>query len=157
MKSSGEKSTVSYDAVHGVVASHLGEHANAGGMVLREVPSVMKAVRAGLPFAEVEVLREALDIPLDQLAPVLGVSKATVHRRKLEGRLTPSESDRVVRYARLLGMAAGVFGGQKQARGWFGSPQYGLGMSTPLDYAETEAGAREVENLLGRVDYGEYT
>jgi hypothetical protein len=89
MKSAGEKSTVSYDAVHGVVASHLGEHADAGGMALREVPSVMKAVRAGLPFAEVEVLREALDIPLDQLAPVLGVSKATVHRRKLEGRLTP--------------------------------------------------------------------
>jgi uncharacterized protein (DUF2384 family) len=27
----------------------------------------------------------------------------------------------------------------------------------PLDYAETEIGAREVENLLGRIEYGVYS
>jgi len=27
----------------------------------------------------------------------------------------------------------------------------------PLDYARTEAGAREVENLLGRIKYGVYS
>jgi len=26
-----------------------------------------------------------------------------------------------------------------------------------LDYAETEIGAREVDNLLGRIDYGVYS
>jgi uncharacterized protein (DUF2384 family) len=57
-------------------------------------------VQAGLPFAEVEALRAGLDLPLDKLAPKLGLSKATLHRRKLEGRLTPAESDRVMRYAR---------------------------------------------------------
>jgi putative toxin-antitoxin system antitoxin component (TIGR02293 family) len=161
MKHSRAEVKVNYGAPsevpHGIVASHLVEKHSTNGMALRETPAVMRAVLAGLPFAEVEVLREALGISLDRLAPVLGVSKATLHRRKVEGHLTPLESDRVVRYARLLGMAIEVFGSQEASREWFATPQYGLGMTTPLDYAETEAGSREVENLLGRIEYGEYT
>jgi len=42
------------------------------------------------------------------------------------------------------------------ARRWLSSPQRGLGGAVPLDYAETEIGAREVEDLLGRIEYGVY-
>jgi uncharacterized protein (DUF2384 family) len=31
------------------------------------------------------------------------------------------------------------------------------GLALPLDFAETEAGAREVENVLGRIEYGVYS
>jgi putative toxin-antitoxin system antitoxin component (TIGR02293 family) len=99
----------------------------------------------------------SLPMPLDQLAPKLGLSKATLHRRKLEGRLTPAESDRVMRYARLVGKAVEVMGNEEAGREWLRSEQYGLGMAVPLEYAETEAGAREVEYLLGRIDYGVYS
>jgi uncharacterized protein (DUF2384 family) len=37
------------------------------------------------------------------------------------------------------------------------SPQIGLGGAVPLAYAETELGAREVEDLLGRIEYGVYS
>ena len=37
------------------------------------------------------------------------------------------------------------------------SPQVGLGGAVPLDYAETELGAREVEDLLSRIEYGVYS
>ena len=42
-------------------------------------------------------------------------------------------------------------------RRWLTSPQVGLGGAIPLEYAETEVGAREVENLLGRIEYGVYS
>ena len=84
-------------------------------------------------------------MPLDQLALKLGLSKATLHRRKLEGRLTPAESDRVMRYARLVGKAVEVMGNEEAGREWLRSEQYGLGMAVPLEYAETEAGARVSE------------
>jgi uncharacterized protein (DUF2384 family) len=35
--------------------------------------------------------------------------------------------------------------------------QPGLGGAVPLDFAKTEIGAREVENLLGRIEYGVYS
>ena len=117
----------------------------------------MEQVQGGLPVQELEVLRDSLDVPIELLASKLGISNATLHRRKRQGRLGPAESDRVVRLARLVGKAAKVLGGMDAARQWLNSPQFGLGGAVPLDYAETEIGAREVENLLGRVEYGVYS
>lgn len=141
----------------GIVATHIHGPRTKSDAALRGLPAVIGAVQAGLPFAEVEALRAGLDLPLDKLAPKLGLSKATLHRRKLEGRLTSTESDRVMRYARLLGRAVEVLESEEAARHWLQRPQYGLGGALPLDYAGTEAGAREVENVLGRIEYGVYS
>jgi putative toxin-antitoxin system antitoxin component (TIGR02293 family) len=118
---------------------------------------LIEVIRIGLPVQELDVLQTSLDVPMDKLAPKLGMSKATLHRRKARGRLGPEESDRVLRYARLLGKAVEVMEGEEPARRWLTSPQVGLGGAVPLDYAETEVGAREVEDLLGRIEYGVYS
>ena len=117
---------------------------------------VVESIRKGLPIRELDTLQRILGIPIERLAPKLGISKATLHRRKAEGRLAQEESDRVVRYARLMGKAVEVFEGEESARRWLDSSQVGLGGAVPLDYAETEAGAREVDDLLGRIEYGVY-
>ncbi len=118
---------------------------------------IVHAIELGLPIVELEALRESLGIPLDRLAALLGISKATLHRRRTQGRLDRAESDRVVRFARLAGRAAEVLEGQENARRWLDSVQHGLGGVTPLDFAVTEAGAREVEDLLGRIEFGVYS
>ena len=121
-------------------------------------PSKMiKCIQDGLPIEELDALQTSLDVPMETLATKLGISKATLHRRKLEGRLDPVESDRVVRFARLMGQTVKVFGSEAEGRDWLNTPQFGLGGAVPLDYAETEIGAREVENLLGRIEYGVYS
>jgi putative toxin-antitoxin system antitoxin component (TIGR02293 family) len=56
-----------------------------------------------------------------------------------------------------MGKALSVLGGIDEARQWLNSSQLGLGGAVPLDYAETELGAREVESLLGRIEYGVYS
>lgn len=94
---------------------------------------------------------------MEKLVPLLGISKATLHRRKATGRLDPAESDRLVRFARLLGQAAFVMESVENGRRWLLSPQMGLGGAVPLEFAETEVGAREVENLLGRIEHGVYS
>jgi putative toxin-antitoxin system antitoxin component (TIGR02293 family) len=96
-------------------------------------------------------------MPFEQLAAKLSISRSTLQRRKTNGRLSPDESDKVMRFARLLEHATDVFGDVDKARAWLKFPQRGLGGAVPLDYAETEIGAREVDNLLGRIDYGVYS
>jgi len=119
---------------------------------------IINVLRVGLPFKELQELQACLAVPTDNLAPLLGISKATFHRRKgTDTNLNPSVSDRVVRFAKLLGKAVKVFGNLDDASQWLGSPQFGLGGAVPLDYAKSELGAREVENLLGRIEYGVYT
>jgi putative toxin-antitoxin system antitoxin component (TIGR02293 family) len=118
---------------------------------------LVRRIQKGLPYSELKALRKQLDLPLDDLASKLSISRATLHRRKGGGRLSTEESDKVVRFSRLLQHAANVFGNIEKARAWLKFPQYGLGGAVPLDYAKTEVGAREVDNLLGRIDYDVYS
>jgi len=120
--------------------------------------NLVEVLQVGLPFQELQVLQTSLAMPAEKLAPMLGLSKATFHRRKGDAsKLSPAVSDRVVRYARLLGQASKVFDGLETAKQWLNAPQVGLGGAVPLTYAKTEIGAREVENLLGRIEYGVYS
>jgi putative toxin-antitoxin system antitoxin component (TIGR02293 family) len=120
--------------------------------------NIIHLLEVGLPVTELIDLQASLDVPAEKLAPMLGISKATFHRRKgAGGRLDSAVSDRVVRFARLLGKAIRVLGDIEDAKQWLNSPQFGLGGAVPLDYAKTEVGAREVENLLGRIEYGVYS
>ncbi len=134
-------------------------HGTTGKLLASDfTPAKLIAVlRAGLPVQELRDLQTSLDVPTERLFPMLGISKATLHRRKAGGRLGPAESDRVVRFARLMGKAVVVLESEENARRWLNAPQFGLGGAVPLDYAGTEVGAREVEDLLGRIEYGVYS
>jgi putative toxin-antitoxin system antitoxin component (TIGR02293 family) len=132
------------------------EKAGAPGKSLHPTELIQK-IQKGLRFSELKTLQDTLDLPFEKLAAKLCISRSTLQRRKVAGRLTPDESDKVLRFARLLEHATGVFGDVDKARAWLKHPQYGLGGAVPLDYAETEIGAREVDDLLGRIDYGVYS
>jgi putative toxin-antitoxin system antitoxin component (TIGR02293 family) len=136
--------------VHGLIGQTTGKSLT--------IPMLIQGIAEGLPVQELNDLQIALDVPTEKLAPMLGISKATFHRRKLaHGKLGSAVSDRVVRFAGLLGRAIKVFGDSEDAKRWLNSPQFGLGGAVPLDYAKTEVGAREVENLLGRIEHGVYS
>ena len=47
-----------------------------------------------------------------------------------------------------------VFGGVEPAREWFTKKNHSLGNISPLELSVTEAGIREVEDLLGRIQHG---
>jgi putative toxin-antitoxin system antitoxin component (TIGR02293 family) len=53
--------------------------------------------------------------------------------------------------------AVEVFEDPQMARKWLKEPSWALGDVTPLQYADTELGAQEVEDLLGRIEHGVFT
>jgi len=114
-------------------------------------------VRDGLPFAEFQVLREMLGVTEERLGAWLGMSRATLHRRKKLITLDRTESDRLVRYARLLSHATAALGGLDGARSWLTAPAIAFNGECPLDFADTEIGAREVDALLGRLEHGVFS
>ena len=117
----------------------------------------IEQIRAGLSFRAVQNLQKALDLPMEKIASALGMSRATLHRRKLQGKIDREASEKLVRYQSLLKKAEEVFGDAENAREWLTHPQRGLGNAMPLEFAKSELGAREVENLLGRIEYGVYS
>jgi len=119
--------------------------------------AVVARIRRGMPMDEFRALAEWLEISDEHLAPLLGISRATLHRRSKTGHLESPESERIVRFARLLGQATELFGDEAAAREWLKSPALAFGGESPLSFADTEVGAREVEALLGRLEYGVFS
>ena len=115
-------------------------------------------VERGFSPAAADHLADRLGLSSAELARAAGTSPRTLARRRQVGRLAPEESDRLYRLARLFERATDTFGGgpdaEADARRWFHTPQWALGDATPLTYAHTEPGAREVEALLHRIDHG---
>jgi len=62
-----------------------------------------------------------------------------------------------MRIDRIFRRAMEVFKDQSIAKRWIKSPAKALGGIAPIDFTETDIGAREVENLLGRIEYGVYS
>jgi putative toxin-antitoxin system antitoxin component (TIGR02293 family) len=76
-------------------------------------------------------------------------------RRKVSRRLTPDESERLLRISAVFEDAVDLFEGDVAAAvNWLTTPRKALGDRAPLTYARTEPGAREVENLIGRLEHG---
>ena len=132
--------------------------------VVREDPpnrdnpaAVVAMVRRGLPMEEFSALAAWLAISEEELAPLVGISRATLHRRKKGGQLEMPESERIVRIGRLLARATDVLGTEKAAREWLRTPAIAFRGESPLAYSDTEIGAREVENLLGRLEHGVFS
>lgn len=113
-------------------------------------------VRDGLPYAALERLQEAAALTQGQMATLLGIPERTIARRKNEGRLTATESDRVDRTERILRLAAEVLEDAGKARTWLQRPNRGLGGETPLSMLDTDRGVRAVEGVLMRLEHGIY-
>lgn len=130
-------------------------NAFAIGLDLHSTDDLIEQVKRGLPPSVFDQLRAELGLAAETLADLAGVSTRTLARRRKKAQLlAPDTSERLVRFARLYEIATDTLGSEDEARQWLKTPKTALGGHTPLDYADTELGAREVENLLGRLAYG---
>ena len=116
---------------------------------------IVHSIMEGFPAAAVSRLVEYLNIRQNEMLKLLHITSATFSRRRKDGKLESVESDRVYRYTRLAALATDMFHGDGEAaRHGLKSPAYAFKGETPLEHAQTEYGAREVENLIGRIRHG---
>jgi len=125
------------------------------GIQAGDASEIVRQVRAGFAFSRLEKLQKATSLSWEKLARFVSIPQRTRARRQAGGRLTPDESDRVLRASRVFDLAVDLFEGDvAAARQWLQTPQPGLGGEIPIEFASTEVGAREVENLIACLEYG---
>jgi len=133
-----------------------------GRKVLRKAvkkpDDLARLVRKGLPAGSVTALAEKLHLGNTVLSRKLGIPQRTLTRRRSQASpLTPAESDRMVRAARVYANAVEMIGDKEKAIEWLSTPNRALGGERPLDQLDTDMGARMVEDILGRMAYGVYS
>jgi putative toxin-antitoxin system antitoxin component (TIGR02293 family) len=124
------------------------------GRTLSSDRDLRDAIREGFPPAVVEELMRATGLSLKELAESLDLSPRSLQRRRRSGRLARFESDRLYRLARIVALARQSLGNQELAMRWLKRTNRALGGLAPIAAIDTEPGARQVENVLGRIAFG---
>jgi putative toxin-antitoxin system antitoxin component (TIGR02293 family) len=128
------------------------------GRSVKNLTDLAELVREGLPASSVLALAQKLDLGNAALSRKLGIPQRTMTRRLSQhSRLSAAESDRTVRLARVYATAVEMIGNQEKAVEWLRTPNRALAGERPLDQLDTDLGAREVEDVLGRIAYGVYS
>jgi putative toxin-antitoxin system antitoxin component (TIGR02293 family) len=117
--------------------------------------AMVRRVEEGLPVAEVVKFGKQAGFTNDELAKLINIPTRTYARRIADkGRLKIAEGERATRLMRVFDRAKQLFITDENTRGWFNAKLIVLGGKTPLEYAQTEPGAREIENIIGRIEHG---
>ena len=117
--------------------------------------AVIEMIEDGLSTVVFRELCNLLDISDKALAEVIKIPISTLAKRKKRGHFSSTESERIYRILNLYKQALDTFDGNEEyARKWLKEDAYGLGGVPPLGFAKTELGAKEVEQLLIRIDEG---
>lgn len=139
-------------AVAEEVARKLGGRAVLG-VAIRSQADLAIAVRNRLPLATLKGLTRA-GISEQEIERFVIPQRTRRHRAEKHQPLTVDESDRAVRLLRIQTLAEETFGDKDKASRWLRRPLAELRGETPLDLAQTEAGARLIETILGKIAWG---
>ena len=111
------------------------------------------AVRNRLPLSALRGLARA-GLSEQEIERFVIPQRTRRHRADRKQPLTVDESDRAVRLLRVQTQAEDVFGEIEKASRWLRRPLLELGGEAPLTIAQTEAGARVIETILGKIAWG---
>ncbi|RUV67085.1 MULTISPECIES: antitoxin Xre/MbcA/ParS toxin-binding domain-containing protein [unclassified Mesorhizobium] len=123
------------------------------GRVVRSQADLALAVRNRLPLSALRGLSQA-GMTEQEIETFVIPQRTRRHRADKQQPLTVDESDRAVRLLRVQSLAEQTFGDQEKANRWLRRPLLELGGETPLVVAQTEAGARVIETILGKIAWG---
>jgi putative toxin-antitoxin system antitoxin component (TIGR02293 family) len=133
-------------------------HASFGaslGLPALETDALIRKLQTGLSFKALQSFSSESSIPISEIGDTLQVPERTLARRRVAGRLSSEESEKLLRLSNIFEQAVGLFEGDvKAAVAWLRSPKRALAYNAPLAYARTEIGARQVEDLIGRSEQG---
>ena len=117
--------------------------------------ATVQRVEEGLPVMDVVKFSKQAGFTNDEVAKLINIPARTYARRIAgKGRFKIDEGERAARLMRVFDYAKRLFVTDENTRGWFNAKLIVLGGKTPLEYAQTEPGAREVEAVIERIEDG---
>src|SRR2546427_5555962 len=133
-------------------------HGGSLGVTAANSGELIRQLERGFSFKTLRALESRSGIVVARIAAIIGIPERTLARRKASGRLTPDESERLLRISGVFEDAVDLFEGDVAAAvKWLNTPSRALGHQAPLVFSRTELGAREVEHLIGRLEHGVFS
>lgn len=154
------KRTAKSAVVRETASSVYGEYfldTSAHGYDLRTDLGAARAIESGVSTDAVDDVIDAGIVEADVVYRYVVPRRTLAHRKAGDQRLTSEESDRLARVLRVHAKSDEALGDAERARRWMRKPNRALQGRTPLELLSSEAGARAVEKVLGRLEHGVFS
>jgi putative toxin-antitoxin system antitoxin component (TIGR02293 family) len=149
------KKTVSPESAH---PEQAGSTQNPFATLRQELKSgrdLVQAIRTGFKADLLGAAGDYFEVPAARIRAITRVPDTTAHRLvKRHALLDASASERLWRLADVAAMAEDVFEDELAAKQWLRSPNQAFLGVAPIDYLDTEPGAKAVRQVLNAIATG---
>jgi putative toxin-antitoxin system antitoxin component (TIGR02293 family) len=115
----------------------------------------IEVIRTGLNANLLTAAGDYFEVPAARIRAIAHVPDTTAHRLiKRHALLDPAASERLWRLADVAAMAEDVFEDEATAKQWLRSPNQTFLGTAPIDYLDTEPGAKAVRQVLNAIATG---
>lgn len=120
---------------------------------------IISLSRSGVKARFAKKLIKDIQVNQDDFANYVGLKIRTLSRRfeKPSEKMTPEETEKVIRLARVFLQALDIFKNTEKVAAWLKRNNRSLGDNAPISFLDSEVGAQEVMAILGRIKYGVYS
>jgi putative toxin-antitoxin system antitoxin component (TIGR02293 family) len=122
---------------------------------LKSGRDLVQAIRTGFGADLLAAAGDYFEVPAARIRAITRVPDTTAHRLvKRHALLDASASERLWRLADVAAMAEDVFEDEMAAKQWLRSPNQAFLGVAPIDYLDTEPGAKAVRQVLNAIATG---
>lgn len=125
--------------------------------IIRSELDLADLIHEGLPTRSVDAVLDSGLLDAGELYVLVVPRRTLAHRKEKQQTLSPDQSDRLARVARVTWRAREAIGDHTKAARWLRKENRALGGRRPLDLLASDVGARMVEHVLGRIEHGVYS
>jgi putative toxin-antitoxin system antitoxin component (TIGR02293 family) len=117
----------------------------------------MRLSKEGVDKKYLEKIKINSGLDYQKLAKLLAINRATLINKKDEEKFTATQSERIIAFETLYQMGLEVFQDKDKLNRWLNEPNRALGGEIPYDIMDNQFGREEVENVLGRIQWGVFS
>lgn len=117
----------------------------------------MKLSKKGVTKKYLEKVKEKMMLDYQKLAIVLSINRATLINKKEEEKFSAAQSERIIGLDALYNQGLETFRNKEKLDAWLDAPNRALGGKIPYEVMDNQFGREEVQNLLGRIQWGVYS
>lgn len=143
-----------------MTVENIAERLGGAKVLKREIRSELdlaEAIHEGLSYQSLDHVLRSDDLEPSEAYELVGSRRTLMRKKKGHMRLSPAESDRLARVVRIIARAEEALGEREKAHRWLRKPNRALAGKRPLELLDSDAGARMVERVLGRIEHGVYS
>lgn len=112
-------------------------------------------VAGGKKYEYIKEVVKRFDLDKTDVEKLFGISQSTQFRYEKQNPILKNAiADRLERFNRIIEQALELFEDEAEVKRWLSTPKNVLSGETPLVALATDAGAKKVEEMLYRAEYG---